>query len=383
MGAIFISYRRADSEGQAGRLFKDLCEHFGKAAVLFDVVGMPKGMDFRQTIEHRLGASGVLLAVIGKTWVTVTDDGGRRRLDDPRDLVRLEIASALRKGIPVIPVLVSGARMPDEKDLPADLKDLVFRDGVELTHARWDADVRLLIEALVPLVPEAKGLGHWLRQNAGLTAAGVLAVCGLAGAGVYVASRAPVDTAQPAESKPQPRPEPPKPQASVASQPEQSPSSAARPDTAPSQAAAPTSAPASSAKPPGDKASSVRATSLAMKRGEAAKLDDIVRWMASVKELKLEALVATGHTDNTLSDAVSQRVSMQRALVVKNYLVARGVPADKVFIESKGSRQPAADNTTAAGRAANNRAAVEVVGKGLSPSGKTEARKFATEIRFE
>ena len=120
-----------------------------------------------------------------------------------------------------------------------------------------------------------------------------------------------------------------------------------------------------------------------MKRGEAAKLDDIVRWMASVKELKLEALVVTGHTDNTLSDAVSQRVSMQRAMVVKNYLVARGVPADKVFIESKGSRQPVADNTTVAGRAANNRAAVEVVGKGLSPSGKTEARKFATEIRFE
>ena len=152
MRAIFISYRRDDSEGQAGRLFKDLVSHFGQDAVFMDVAGIAPGRDFRRVIDEHVATCGALLAVIGKAWITAQDASGRRRLDDPADFVRLETASALKRDIPVIPVLVHGASMPQAEQLPPDLAELAFRNGVELSHARWDSDVQLLIKALEPYV---------------------------------------------------------------------------------------------------------------------------------------------------------------------------------------------------------------------------------------
>ena len=148
MRAIFISYRRDDSEGHAGRLFEDLCDRFGKESVFMDVAGIEPGRDFRRAIEQQVASCGVLLAVIGKDWLAVTDESGKRRLDDPNDFVRLETANALKRDIPVIPVLVQQASMPHAEQLPEDLKDLAFRNSVELTHARWSSDVALLITAL-------------------------------------------------------------------------------------------------------------------------------------------------------------------------------------------------------------------------------------------
>jgi len=152
MRAIFISYRREDSEGQAGRLFKDLSEHFGDDCVFMDVTGIEPGRDFRRVIDAHVASCGVLLAMIGKSWIDAKDDSGRRRLDDPRDFVRLETAAALKRDIPVIPVLVHGAQMPRVDQLPEDLAELSYRNGVELTHARWDSDVQLLVKALDPYV---------------------------------------------------------------------------------------------------------------------------------------------------------------------------------------------------------------------------------------
>ena len=148
MRAIFISYRRDDSEGYAGRLFQDLCERFGRDSVFMDVAGIEPGRDFRRVIEQQVASCGVLLAVIGKAWLSAADREGKRRLDDAYDFVRLETASALKRDIPVIPVLVQQAAMPRAEDLPDDLKDLAFRNSVELTHARWDSDVELLVAAL-------------------------------------------------------------------------------------------------------------------------------------------------------------------------------------------------------------------------------------------
>ena len=148
MRAIFISYRRDDTEGYAGRLFQDLCERFGKDSVFMDVAGIEPGRDFRRVIEQQVASCGVLLAVIGKAWLSVADEKGKQRLNDPHDFVRLETASALKRDIPVIPVLVQQAEMPRAEQLPDDLKDLAFRNSVELTHARWDSDVELLIAAL-------------------------------------------------------------------------------------------------------------------------------------------------------------------------------------------------------------------------------------------
>jgi hypothetical protein len=146
--AIFISYRRDDSEGEAGRLFDDLVRAFGDDSVFMDVAGINPGIDFRKAIDDNVATCGVLLAMIGPQWATIGNSAGTRRLDDENDFVRLEIASALKRDVPVIPVLVHEAKMPGPDQLPANLKDLAFRNSVELTHARWNSDVQLLTKAL-------------------------------------------------------------------------------------------------------------------------------------------------------------------------------------------------------------------------------------------
>ena len=155
--AIFISYRRDDSEGEAGRLFDDLTREFGDDCVFMDVAGISPGVDFRQAIEDNVAGCGVLLAVVGPTWISISNPDGHRRLDDPNDFVSLEIASALKRNVPVIPVLVHEAKMPHAPELPDSIKDLSYRNSVELTHARWNSDVALLIEALKRYVTPTRG----------------------------------------------------------------------------------------------------------------------------------------------------------------------------------------------------------------------------------
>jgi hypothetical protein len=152
MRAIFISYRREDAEGQAGRLYADLVGFFGEDKVFMDVVDIEPGRDFRKAIDDQVASCGVLLALIGRDWLDLKDKTGRRRLEDPMDFVRLETALALKRDIPVIPILVRGARLPQAEQLPADLTDLIYRNAVELSHARWDSDVQVLIKALRPFV---------------------------------------------------------------------------------------------------------------------------------------------------------------------------------------------------------------------------------------
>jgi len=146
--AIFLSYRREDTEGQAGRLYADLKQAFGDASVFIDVAGINPGLDFRRVIDKHVASCGVLLALIGPEWLDAKDDKGGRRLDSPTDFVRLETAAALRRDIPVVPILVRGAQMPKPDQLPEDLKDLAYRNGAELSHARWDSDVGSLITKL-------------------------------------------------------------------------------------------------------------------------------------------------------------------------------------------------------------------------------------------
>ena len=153
--AIFISYRRDDSEGEAGRLFDDLVRTFGDDSVFMDVAGINPGIDFRKAIDDNVATCGVLLAMIGPGWATIANSAGQRRLEDPNDFVRLEIASALARNIAVIPVLVHDAKMPHPDQLPDNLKDLAYRNSVEITHARWNSDVQLLTKALSQYVTSA------------------------------------------------------------------------------------------------------------------------------------------------------------------------------------------------------------------------------------
>ena len=147
---IFISYRRDDSEGEAGRLSDDLAQTFQEGSVFMDVNAIQPGRDFRKAIDESIHKCSVLLAVVGRDWLESKNASGQRRLEDETDFVRLEIASALQRDIPVVPVLVRGARMPSADQLPADLRELAYRNAVELTHARWKSDVRVLIQALRP-----------------------------------------------------------------------------------------------------------------------------------------------------------------------------------------------------------------------------------------
>jgi hypothetical protein len=146
--SIFISYRRDDAEGEAGRLYDDLVRAYGNDSVFMDVAAIAPGLDFRKAIDDNVVGCGVFLAVIGSQWATITDPGGQRRLDDDNDFVRLEIASALARNIAVIPVLVHDSRMPRPDQLPGNIKDLAYRNSVEISHARWNSDVQLLINAL-------------------------------------------------------------------------------------------------------------------------------------------------------------------------------------------------------------------------------------------
>src|ERR1039457_5606134 len=152
--SIFINYRRNDSEGEAGRLFDDLVSHFSDESVFMDVAAIEPGRDFRKAIDHSIANCDALLALIGLEWLEAKNATGGRRLDDPNDFVRIELASALRRDIPVIPVLVRGAKMPHVEQLPEDLKELAYRNAVELTHPRWKSDVQVLIRALQPFMDE-------------------------------------------------------------------------------------------------------------------------------------------------------------------------------------------------------------------------------------
>ena len=134
---IFISYRRADDSWPARWLADWLAGRFGAGVVFQDVDSIQPGDDFAADIEAAVGACAVLLAVIGPQWLAAEGDAGRR-LDDPRDWVRLEIEAAIKRGVRVIPVLVDGARMPSASDLPPSLQDLARRQAVTLSPASLD-----------------------------------------------------------------------------------------------------------------------------------------------------------------------------------------------------------------------------------------------------
>jgi hypothetical protein len=145
---IFINYRREDSPGSAGRLYDRLTEEFPTDHLFMDVDAIAPGLDFVSEIDVAVRSCDVLLAIIGRNWLDAKDAEGHRRLDNPEDFVRIEIATALKNKVLVIPVLVDGASMPDLSELPDDLKALSHRQAIELRHNRFAADTQILLKAL-------------------------------------------------------------------------------------------------------------------------------------------------------------------------------------------------------------------------------------------
>ncbi|MGB5612153.1 MAG: TIR domain-containing protein [Sedimenticolaceae bacterium] len=154
MSAIFLSYRRDDSSGYAGRLFDNLAESFGRERVFMDIETIEPGMDFVAGIDRAIESCGAVIAMIGPNWINAQDANGRRRLDNPRDFIRLEITSALTRGVRVIPVLVHNASMPPEQELPEPLRPLCRLQACEISDNRWEFDVRRLTDVIDPLIAE-------------------------------------------------------------------------------------------------------------------------------------------------------------------------------------------------------------------------------------
>jgi hypothetical protein len=148
MTGVFISYRREDTAAHAGRLYDRLAARYGKHRVFRDLDAIPLATDFRKKINEAIGISSALIVVIGRDWLTVTDPSGRPRLHDPRDWLRVEIATALQMKKVVIPVLVEDAKMPSEDSLPDPLKPLAYISALEVSEDRWDYDVGLLMAAI-------------------------------------------------------------------------------------------------------------------------------------------------------------------------------------------------------------------------------------------
>ncbi len=144
---IFINYRRSDSRGDSGRLYDRLAARFpGK--VFRDVASLEPGMEWKDAISQVLGQTGACIVVIGKDWINITDASGHRRLDDPKDTVRQELANALERKMRVFPVLVGGAEMPREEELPPELQPLCRRNALEITEQDWDEGFNKLVKAL-------------------------------------------------------------------------------------------------------------------------------------------------------------------------------------------------------------------------------------------
>ncbi len=157
MRTIFISYRRDDSGAQAGRIYDRLADHFGRERVFMDIDGVDLGEDFIDVINRTLASAGVMIAVIGKDWLTIPGDKGRRRLSNRKDLVRVEIATALRKRIRIIPVLVAGAKMPRAKQLPRPLAALARKNALEIPDTLFHPAVERLITAIEKKAPRVTG----------------------------------------------------------------------------------------------------------------------------------------------------------------------------------------------------------------------------------
>ncbi len=177
MYRIFISYRRSDSESFSGRLRDRLRAEFGKRAIFMDTSTIPGGARFDEAIAQNLKSCKVFIAVIGKTWLDGRNEAGQRRLDDPEDWVRKEVARALaRDDVLVIPVIFGGAVMPGSESLPPDLQPLAMRNAVSINDADFDSDVVRLIEACEPHVPRPRRW-PWLA-GAAAAAAAMVAVGG-------------------------------------------------------------------------------------------------------------------------------------------------------------------------------------------------------------
>jgi len=162
MSRIFVSYRRDDTQGEAGHLLADLRRRFGGDRVFMDIAAIGPGEEFGPVIERAIADCSVVLVLIGRNWLDARDAQGRRRLDDANDWVRLEVEAALQGSRLVVPVLVQGATLPVEAALPESMRALARRNAHEVSARRWDYDFDGLAKTLASAlgIAEPPSTGH-------------------------------------------------------------------------------------------------------------------------------------------------------------------------------------------------------------------------------
>ena len=166
-----ISYRRADAQDIAGRIGDHLRHRFGAGQVFLDTGSIPAGADFRHIIQDALRRRGVLIAIVGPDWRGARD-GAPDRINYDDDPVRVEIATALANGLPIIPVLVNGATMPPASELPEDLKDFSYRNALTVDRGRnFHRDADELVREIEALVPRGRWRGRIVAALAAAAAA--------------------------------------------------------------------------------------------------------------------------------------------------------------------------------------------------------------------
>lgn len=152
-GKIFISYRRDDARGTAGRLMDTLGDYFGDGRVFRDIESIEGGANFEEVLSETVGSADAVIVLIGPNWLNVTDGKGQRRLNDPNDWVSHEIATALQQNLPVFPVLIEDTPMPRIESLPDPLKPLVRHNAISVSDNRWEFDVMRLAKVVAFDVP--------------------------------------------------------------------------------------------------------------------------------------------------------------------------------------------------------------------------------------
>lgn len=148
LGGIFVSYRRDDTKHVAGRLFDRLAERYGPADIFMDVDSIEPGQDFDAVIDNAISQCRALLVLIGRSWLHANNESGRRRIDEPNDLVVMEIVRALARDIRVVPILIDGANAPRPADLPKVLAPMARRNAIRIDHETFNSDVKRLIGIL-------------------------------------------------------------------------------------------------------------------------------------------------------------------------------------------------------------------------------------------
>jgi hypothetical protein len=183
---IFISYRVHDTAGETGRLVDSLKQYFYEDQIFVDIDKIEPGVDFTEAIAKSLESCDVMLAIIGPGWQGINAADHSSRINNPNDWVRLEISTALKRNIRVVPVLVDGAELPTAEQLPEDLQSLLRRQAYEISNKRWKYDTEELIRFLVKSVgilpknlttePVKKESSWWGKNYPWVILAGVLVI---------------------------------------------------------------------------------------------------------------------------------------------------------------------------------------------------------------